>query len=814
PETIMAETLPTASAPTMPLLLSKLGVGQVLAHRYEIIAPLGQGGMGAVYRVRDRELGEDIALKVLKPEIADIEGALDRFRREVKLARRVTHPNVARTYDLGHFEGIRYLTMELISGVPLTRRMHAGRVPLADVLRIAAEIARGLTAAHAAGVVHRDLKPDNVMIADAAPLASRATPGASMLPSSGDRFTGERIVLTDFGIARLAEGAPADGSMQTVGLAIGTPAYMAPEQLEGRELDGRADVYAFGVMLFEILTGELPFKGDTIYALAAARLAGNVPDPRSVDPTIPEPIARLVKDVLARNRDDRPDAQRLLERIDALRGSGAEMDARVPRLPNMFEMSQATPLGPRLVAVLPFESDGGSAEAARLAADLGAAVNDALASVKGVRFVPASTVRNALIGREVGAQLDASLIGRALRADLVLEGAVRVAGASVRVRAHLVEVTSALQSWAKRFEAPLDDPFALEDDVVAGIGEAFRALGEGASRRGPEGEKARALYEKGRAEYLQFGPPFVEAAVASFRQALELAPGDAWLLSALGAALTRLWIVRGATDRELIAEAEEMSLRALATDASIGETFATIGILRLQHGEMRAAVRAFHEALARSPLLAEAHGYLGRLLAESGHVDEALRRLDLSMRLEPDSLPAYWEKARTQALIGDLPGAEATIDLGVKIGGLVSGVYSRTRFVMWFHDKEMARKVIKTIEGTGETGVLARQVMLPILDAFANDRPLGDVINLFRQFADEVSASPRQRAFFFQLSAEYYAVAGMPEEAMTSIEKAAVLPLIDLLWLDRCPALDRLRADPRFGRARATVATRVAELWS
>jgi serine/threonine protein kinase/tetratricopeptide (TPR) repeat protein len=810
----MSETLPTASAPTMPLLLAKLGVGQLLAHRYEIVAPLGQGGMGAVYRVRDRELGEDIALKVLKPEIADVEGALDRFRREVKLARRVTHPNVARTYDLGHFEGIRYLTMELITGVPLSKRMHGRRMPLADVLRIAAEIARGLSAAHAAGVVHRDLKPDNVMIADVSGNARSTPQGASLIPSSDARFAGERIVLTDFGIARLTEGAPRDSSMQTVGIAVGTPAYMAPEQLEGRELDGRADIYAFGVLLFEILTGELPFKGDTIYALAAARLAGNVPDPRSIDPTIPEPIARLVRDSLARNRDDRPDAQRLLDRIDALRGSAVEVQARVPRLPSLFDVSQATPLGPRLVAILPFEAEGGGPDATRLAADLGAAVNDALAGVKGVRIVPATAVRNALVGRDPATVLDASQLGRGLRADLVLEGSVRVAGATARVRTHLVEVTSALQSWAKRFEAKVDDPFALEDDVVEGVGEAFRALGEGATRRGPSDEKVRALYEKGRAEYLQFGPTFVESAVESFRRALEMAPGDAWLLSALGAALTRLWILKGATDRELIAEAEELSLRALATDASIGETFATIGILRLQHGEMRAAVRAFHEALARSPLLAEAHGYLGRLLAESGHVEEALRRLDLSIRLEPDSLPAYWEKARTQALVGDLAGALRTVDQGVAIGGPMSGVYSRARFVMWYRDKDMARDVIQIVKQSGEPGALARVVMVPILEAFAEDRHLSSVIDLFRQFADEVSASPRQRSFFFQLSTEYYAVAGMKNEALTSLEKAAALPLIDLLWLDRCAALDSLRDDERFGRARAFVAMRVAELWS
>ena len=187
----------------------------------------------------------------------------------MKLARKVTHPNVTRTFDLGSHDGTRFLTMELIVGDSLAQRVRGGRLGLPEVLRIAHEIARGLAVAHAAMVIHRDLKPENIM------------------------RTPDRIVITDFGIARLADSP---GGTTRTGSAIGTPTYMAPEQLQGGEIDGRTDIYALGVMLFQLLTAELPFTGDTVYALAAARLTQPPPDPRTRDATIPEAVAKLVLD--------------------------------------------------------------------------------------------------------------------------------------------------------------------------------------------------------------------------------------------------------------------------------------------------------------------------------------------------------------------------------------------------------------------------------------------------------------------------------------------------------------------------------------
>ena len=206
-----------------------------IAGRYEVLSLLGSGGMGTVYRARDVELDELVALKVLRRDLVDSPGMLARFRQEAKLARRVTHRNVARTFDIGEHEGEKFLTMEFVDGEALSSVIaRRGRLPLAEVLHIVKEVCAGMSAAHSAGVVHRDLKPDNVLVA-----------------------RDKRVVVTDFGIAHAAAGAA--GGAKTLGGIVGTPAYMAPEQVEAAaEVDARADLYALGAMIYELVTGKCP----------------------------------------------------------------------------------------------------------------------------------------------------------------------------------------------------------------------------------------------------------------------------------------------------------------------------------------------------------------------------------------------------------------------------------------------------------------------------------------------------------------------------------------------------------------------------
>ncbi|MGH7293877.1 MAG: serine/threonine-protein kinase, partial [Polyangiaceae bacterium] len=324
PGSAVAPSIPVASTPTH----------HVFADRYEILGLVGSGGMGTVYRARDSELDEIVALKLLRREVMDASGMLDRFRQEVKLARRVTHRNVARTYDIGESSGEKFLTMEFVDGEALSARLaREGALQLDLVMEMAGGICAGLQAAHAAGVVHRDLKPDNVLLAN-----------------------DSRVVLTDFGIARAVADA---NRAATVGLALGTPAYMAPEQVEGvSDLDERADIYALGAMLYECVTGERAWSGDGIWALAAARLMNPPPDPRLKRPDLPPAVAEIVLKCMARRREDR--FQSVAELAGAL--GAMTMPAPRPRPSAPPPLQAPLELETRAVAVLPFRNHGPPAD--------------------------------------------------------------------------------------------------------------------------------------------------------------------------------------------------------------------------------------------------------------------------------------------------------------------------------------------------------------------------------------------------------------------------------------------------------------------
>jgi len=261
-----------------------LEAGQTLGSRYEIKGVLGVGGMGMVYKANDRELGEIVAIKTLKPDmVASDTTALERFKSEIKLARRISHRNVVRTYDLGETNGLYYLTMEFVEGKSLKELIRErGRLPASVVLPIAKQLCRALEVAHDEGVIHRDIKPQNMVVqADGV------------------------LKVMDFGIARLAS-RPADGGYTQQGMIIGTPEYMAPEQLLGDDVDARADLYATGVVLYECLVGNVPLSASTPMALVARVLEEEPRPPRAAKPDVPQALSDLVMWALAKDRDKRP----------------------------------------------------------------------------------------------------------------------------------------------------------------------------------------------------------------------------------------------------------------------------------------------------------------------------------------------------------------------------------------------------------------------------------------------------------------------------------------------------------------------------
>ncbi len=737
----------------------------LLADRYELLGLLGVGAMGAVYRARDTLLDETVALKLLRRELASDEAALARFRSEVRLARKVTHVNVARTFDLGEVGAELFLTMELVGGESLGARLDREKVlTVFEVGRIATQIVQGLMAAHASGVVHRDLKPDNVML------------------------DGERVALTDFGVARAFEQGK---SRHTVGVA-GTPAYMAPEQVEGApDIDGRVDLYALGIMLFEMLSGELPFKGETAISVAAARLLFDAPSLQTVRPDVPSFAARLVAKLLCRAPAERPTGPEILAALASFTSHHRSMPPPASDKPARGETRDRT------VAVLPFVNRG-SADDAYLAEGLAEDVVDALTGVDGLRVRSFGQTR-----ARAQAGSDPRDIGRALDVQALVEGTLRREGTRLRLAARVVTVNDGFQLWAKRFVLQPDDLGRAADAIAEDVARALTCTST--SRHAPIDAEAYDLYLRGK--FVCRRDVWSEAhteGLRLLRQARSRAPSDARVCGALAIELARSLVAASGEGGPVIAEAHAAATAARALDATRAEPAVARAILHWMACEPEPCVAALQEAFSLDRDHPEALLYLGRLLAEGGHASEGMRVLRRALLVEPELASARLLLFRARSLLGD--GQSAESELSEQDNRASAAAFARARCVLWHRDAERARWLVAALAEWGVDALARERVglfMAPALGAldpaqlpFARAALRADV------------GAPSRRAFLAQLRAEFFAVLGETETVIEAVESADANGTLDAAWVTGCPLFADLQSNARFAAAQARIVAR------
>jgi len=610
--------IPPSSTLTIEQTKESLPRGRLLADRFEILEEIGTGGMGTVYRVVDRKVNEEMALKVLKPEVASSGTLVERFKNELKLARRISHKSVCRLFDLHEDAGTFFITMEYVRGEDLKSLIRrAGRLSAEKAAVLARQVAEGLVEAHRLGVVHRDLKPQNIMI---------------------DQQGNARIM--DFGIARQISGP----ELTSAGMMVGTPYYMSPEQAAGESVDERADIYALGAILFEMVTGGPPFEGESALSLAMKHKTELPRHPQELNAQVPADLDRLIIKCLAKKKEERyQSAEKLLAELSRI-GESATPAAGTPGAPE----KKAPTLSPgereciASIAVLPFKDMSPQHDQDYLCEGLAEELINALAQVKGLK-VAARTSAFSFKGKEE----DIREIGRRLNVGAILEGSVQKSGNHLRVTTQLICVSDGYHLWSERFDRNIKDVFTVQDEISMAVVEKLKVeLVEGekemVTKRNTRDEKAYELYLKGRYHWNRRSPKDMVMAVDYFQRAIDKDPRYALPYVGIADVFNMLAEFGFIQPREAYLKSRSLLQKAQEIDDSLSELYASLALITYAYEwDLPAAERHARRGVELNPMNIWAHGWRAEILGTQGRVEEAFEESRRGIEIDPLSSMAH-----------------------------------------------------------------------------------------------------------------------------------------------------------------------------